>query len=142
MLRQLLQFIARFVPRLGTEQVHVDYLLNLKVTGKVVDADGAPIPGAELVFLDTGLDRVRSQNPETYAETLDTSDADGKLSATFRYRWGELRNSPYGGGSGSFHLRIEHAGHRPVSVAYDTDTLPQQGQTYVVDLGTVTLPGA
>jgi hypothetical protein len=126
-------------PRL-LEFLHADYLAQLSIRGVLVDAKNNPAVGAEVYFLDEGLDYVRSEDPFRWMTLIGKTNRSGKLSLRFDYMWGVVvRASTPPRAAGDFRIRVQYRDHVPHEARYSIEDLKERSGREIVDLGTVKL---
>lgn len=119
--------------------LHLDYRAVFKLVGNVEDASSsAPLADARVFFLDTGLDRIRSRNPNRWIHLTGISDKSGNVAIDFEYSWGTLQKTVWPA-AGTFEIRIELYGYQTNAQTFDIDKLPASGIEFKVDIGTVRL---
>ena len=121
----------------GTVQ-HRDYIGRFEIRGNVKDSAGAGLSGAAIYFLDTGLDHMRSRDPDKSALLAGQSDATGKVQVEFDYTWGTVSDRA-GPAAGTFQIRVQYYGYRLHDSDFEFSQLSMIGERRLVDLGDVAL---
>jgi len=120
--------------------IHADYLAELTIKGIIVDRSGNPVAGAEVVFIDNGLDYIRSRDPFRWIVALGKASPTGRFARNFDYMWGIVAKAtkpPVA--AGTFVIRVQHPGYRPYQKSFAMEKLTTAGNRDLVDLGTVRL---
>lgn len=117
---------------------HKDYLGRFQIQGNVKDASGAGQSAASVYFIDTGLDDVRSRDPDKWALLAGQGDATGKVRIDFDYTWGTVSDMR-GFGADTFCIRVQRYGYQPHDSNFKYSLLSAVGDRRLVDLGDVVL---
>jgi hypothetical protein len=118
---------------------HSDYRALFRIEGKVVDqASGDQISTPAVYLVDTGLDYVRSRDPEAWVILVGSGDSAGKVELDFDYTWGTVTQTQTRP-SGTFEIRVQRHGYDVRSVGFKFEGLARIGSRLLVDIGTVAL---
>jgi hypothetical protein len=121
------------------DAVHRDFLARLRIEGKVVDAgSGQALSSPTVFFLDTGLDDIRSRDPEKWTLPVGRGDASGAIALDFDYTWGSRVVADEAPG-GKFQIRVQHFGYGLHSADFTMSQLAKEGDRLIVPLYTVKL---
>ncbi len=119
---------------------HIDYMTVFRLRGKVVDKDtGAPVAGAEVRFVDRGLDRRRSKDPERFRISAGKSDDRGVIDSTLEYFWGFTYARFSGSPKKDFEIVLARDGYRDATMKFNLAQLKTVEGKVVLDLGTAQL---
>jgi hypothetical protein len=107
---------------------HADYAITMQFVGRVVNQrTQEPIPGVQVLFVDTSFDSVRRKNPEKSALKVGETGDDGKFDLRLRYLWSVnvvwLCIPRIGK---SFKLRFERDGYVPEVRDFNPHELPYE----------------
>lgn len=129
---------------LGCVSTVLDRTDAFRIEGAVISQLGAPLEGAMLSFVDTGLDDWRSGRYSS--GVLSRSDENGRVSATYEYSWGYRMQGPASSrrlrdfGSRRFAIIVRLAEFAEERREFDLGTLDLTDEgTFIVPLGTVVM---
>jgi hypothetical protein len=115
--------------------IHVDYLLGLEITGRVLDeGTGIGIDEVDLLFVDTGLDYVRMETGTV--NPIGTSGPEGEIDASFTYLWGRMQKTLESLATGTFSIELRKSGYRARRFDF---TWPGDSSPMPIELGSIAL---
>jgi len=136
MLSQTLPFAALLCGASACATVHVDNLTGLFVKVKATTMSDTPVEGAEVLFIDTGLDQYwKNRRP---AALIGRTDEQGVLTSEYLYRWGysyrgRRPQMPSDKIPGTFILVFRRDGMKEVTQSFNLGSLERQDQHYKVE---------
>jgi hypothetical protein len=128
----------------GCVSTVLDRTDSFRIEGTVLSQKGAPLGGAEISFIDTGLDDWRrgQQTSSVFSQSYD----DGRVAATYRYSWGyRMPGRASAGrvrdlGSRRFAIGVRLAGFTEERREFELEALVQTSDgTFMVPLGTIVM---
>ncbi len=137
------QALLGLMPLPSTKIIQSIHVLAFDLKVRAIDRKQAPVAGASVRFVDTGLDYVGKSNRAEGTILLGMTQPDGSLAAQGDYRFcrldeGQLKPL----NNGTFEIHIHKQGQSPVSVSYRFVGLRFERSTrrYIVDMGDIVLP--
>jgi hypothetical protein len=125
--------LAVFCCTTGCTVKYIDKVTIFEIKGEVYDKKShRPIENAAVLFMDTGYDYVRSQNP--FLVKIGQSNAEGKFTARLNYLWRSkdmaLQNPPLK----TFDVVLSHEGYEPGRFHFNESDLPQGDMRFEINL--------
>jgi hypothetical protein len=108
------------------------------VEGQVFEKESKrPLENVQVFFIDTGYDDIRSQKPLPIE--IGQSDSNGHIRLRLNYLWRQNQSWPQVAPKQTVAIVLSRDFYEPVRLNYTGSELPNDGVTFLIDLGKVYL---